>query len=680
MAAASLRNEVTSATEAPSALVADADARPTPRERLRALPSAVWRREHLLFGVLFLAGVVLRWITWRAYRPALLFPDSHTYLREAEHLRFGFWQPSGYPAFLWPLLRLHHPTVIPLVQHLLGLTVTVLLYLVLRRRGVPSWGAALAAAPLLLDPLQLDIEQFVLSDVLFEFLVCVALVLFAWRRRPGVLALGVAGLCLGGATLTRNAGMLLVAIGIVVAIALHLRVRAVAAFLATFVLTVGAYVVGHHAVVGTYAITDTGSRYLYARLASSIVDCPTLTLPLYERQLCPPEPLHHRKSPDHYMWGYRTSPQYQAKPPPGMTQLAMVKDFDHRVIKQQPFAYARVAAYDFLRGFQWHRTVGPNDIRFSPFQFQPHYPTRWIRGPLPDMKRILGIQHVSSSPGEARFLVSYQRWFHVPGPFMAACLALAALAVLGVGRAKRSGLRTMAFLFGGGAVLVLVPAALAVGFSWRYQLQQLLFLPPAGALALTALIRPVPAETDESSGDLAVERVTTWLLRLPMPARVRAMAERGHAERLVRYSLGSVICTAVSAAAFVVFFSTGALGSRSASLAASGIAAIVGYYLNRRWTWGQKHRANWRTELLPYWVTIIVSAVLAALVTGAVNSALRSSGASRGIRTAVDLLAYLGTYGVAFVGKYLLFHRLFTTPTVTDSSSDDPAVARASTE
>ena len=363
-----------------------------------------------------------------------------------------------------------------------------------------------------------------------------------------------------------------------------------------------------------------------------------------------------------------------------MTQLQMVKDFDHRVIRQQPFAYARSAGHDFLRGFQWQREVGPRDIRFVPFQFQPTYPTHWVRHSLGDMERILGIQHVKTSPGEARFLVSYERWFHVPGPLLAACLVLAALAVLGVGRSKRSGLRSVTFLFGGGAVIVLLPAALAVGFSWRYQLQQLLFLPPAGALALTALIRRPPARTDdEAHGDLAVERVTALLLRLPLPARLRTAAERGHAERLVRYSLGSVICTAVSAAAFIVFFATAALGSRSASLAASGIAAIVGYYLNRRWTWGQRHRADLRTELIPYWVTIIVSALLAAVVTGAVNSALRDSGASRGVRTAIDLLAYLGTYGVAFVAKYVLFNRMFT-PKSSEFPSEPAPIEHAADE
>lgn len=668
---------MTSTAEAAEASAPDADvASPSHWSRFRA----GWGRRDLPFAGVLAVGALLRWITWRAYGPALLFPDSHTYLSEAHHLKFGYWQPSGYSAFLWPLVRLHHPAVISLVQHLLGLTIAVLLYVALRRRGVPGWGGALATAPLLLDPLQLNIEQYVLSDVLFEFLVCVALVCFLWRRRPGPAALALAGLCLGGAVLTRSAGMILVLAGLVVAIALHVRARAVVAFLATFGVTVGAYLVGHHAVVGTYSITDSSGRFLYARVAS-IADCAQLKLPSYERALCPPEPLNDRRSADHYVWGRKTSPQYHAQPPAGMTQLQMVKDFNRRVIRQQPFAYAGAVSYDFLRGFQWSRVVGPNDIRFAPFEFQKKYPTRWVKKSLPDMKRLLGIRHVTTSSGYAAFLVHYEDAFHVPGPFLAACLLLALLATLGIGRAKRSGLRSVTFLFGAGAVLILAPAALAVGFSWRYQLQQLLFLPPAAALALTALLRQPAPETADAPNELAVDRVAAMMLRLPLPARVRAAAEGGHASRLVRYTLGSVICTAVSAVAFVVLFATAVLGSRAAALAASAIAAVIGYVLNRRWAWGRRQRADLRTEVIPYWATIIVTAIVASLVTGAVNSVLRSSGASRGIRTLVDLLAYLGTYGVMFVAKYVVFHRLFTrrpdgsAPTTAEQEPAEPTAA-----
>ena len=666
---------MTSASEATEASAADpstrSDTQASPSRRLLA---PLTRHEHLLFGVLLLAGAVLRWVTWRAYWPALLFPDSHTYLKEAHKLQFGFYQPSGYPVFLWPLVRLHHPSVIALVQHLLGLGIAVLLYLVLRRRGVPSWGAALATIPVLFDPLQLILEQYVLSDVLFEALVSGSIALFLWRRRPDLIALSAAGLLLGLATVTRNAGMFLVLAGLVAAVALGSRLRAVAGFVAGFLLVVGGYVVGHHAVVGTYAITDTGGRYLYARLASSIVDCPTLKLPAYERGLCPTEPLHHRPSIDHYMWSYHSSPQYHVKPPPGQTQDQMIRDFDRRVIRQQPFAYARVIGYDFLRGFQWNRTVRSNDIRFVPFQFQKRYPTRWVHRHLTDMEQLLGVSTVKDDRGKASFLVSYERHFHVPGPFFAACLLLALLAVFGVGRSKRSGLRTGTLLYAGSALLVLVPSAMAVGLSWRYQLVQFVLLPPAAALALTALVRrPAAVGPDEPGTDLAVDRLAGWLLHLPLPGRARRVLESGHAHRLVRYALGSIICTTVSAVLFVVLFATALMGSRGASLTASAVAAVIGYWLNRRWTWGRRRRPDLRRELLPYWATIVVTAVLAALVTGAVNGVLRGSGVSRGIRTAVDLVAYLGTYGVLFTAKYLLFHRMFTSRTEVAPSSSEPA-------
>jgi hypothetical protein len=58
-------------------------------------------------------------------------------------------------------------------------------YLLLLRLGVWPWLAALATAPLLLDSMQLSLEQYVMSDVLFQALLLAACLLLLWRRRPG---------------------------------------------------------------------------------------------------------------------------------------------------------------------------------------------------------------------------------------------------------------------------------------------------------------------------------------------------------------------------------------------------------------------------------------------------------------------------------------------------------------
>jgi hypothetical protein len=65
---------------------------------------------------------------------------------------------------------------------------------------------------------------------------------------------------------------------------------------------------------------------------------------------------------------------------------------------------------------------------------------------------------------------------------------VALLAVAGVGRARRSGLRVAAWTFASLGLVALVTAAMSSTFSWRYQLVQLVLLPPAGALGLTALL------------------------------------------------------------------------------------------------------------------------------------------------------------------------------------------------
>ena len=70
------------------------------------------------------------------------------------------------------------------VQHLLGLGMAVALYVLLLRRGSPRWLAALATAPVLLDAYQLQMEQTVMPDVLFEAPLVAGLAALLWRPRP----------------------------------------------------------------------------------------------------------------------------------------------------------------------------------------------------------------------------------------------------------------------------------------------------------------------------------------------------------------------------------------------------------------------------------------------------------------------------------------------------------------
>src|SRR5258708_12070206 len=71
----------------------------------------------------------------------------------------------------------------------MGLGMAVMIYALLRRYGLPGWGAPLAATPVLFDPAQLLLEQLVMADVLaMPLMVGALLLLLTGRLSPCRLA------------------------------------------------------------------------------------------------------------------------------------------------------------------------------------------------------------------------------------------------------------------------------------------------------------------------------------------------------------------------------------------------------------------------------------------------------------------------------------------------------------
>ena len=160
-------------------------------------------RKHWVFLVALSLGMMLRIAVTVAYRPALLFNDSFFYLERAVNFGFSPKRPVGYSVLLRPFALSDSLGVVAALQHLAGLGLAVACYLFLRRRGLPSWGATLAVLPLLLYPLQLVLEHYLLSDVLFESLLVAACLSLLWRARPRPVAVVTCGLMVGLAGDTR---------------------------------------------------------------------------------------------------------------------------------------------------------------------------------------------------------------------------------------------------------------------------------------------------------------------------------------------------------------------------------------------------------------------------------------------------------------------------------------------
>jgi hypothetical protein len=516
-------------------------------------------------------GVVLRWIDWRAYRPALLFFDSSHYLHDALTVHLDILRPSGYSFAIAPFARLGDLSLISLTQHLLILAVAVVLYLFLLRREVPAWAAALASAPLLLDPLQLVLEQYVLSDVLFEALLVLACVILLWRRQPSVINTAVAGGLLGYAAIVRGAGTGLVLPAVVAVIALRVGWRPVAALVLTFAVPILLYVVAFHHEHGTWSTSSYSNRYLYARV-TTFVDCPGLQLPVAERPLCPQQSVSTRHTSDWYMWNGH-SPQYTVKPASGGSEIPALRDFEKRTIRAQPVAFARIVGRDFVLGFDPSRARQVAGFPASRWLFHPSY---WpLRRPgSHKVFKQLGFWPPSLNRTDARFLTRFQNDVHTPGPLLLAAALVGAAASMGVGRARWSGDRVAAGLLVGICLTTLATTAALSGFSWRYQLPQLGLLGPAAALGVTAMVRR-PRFCPPDPGATMLRRTTTAVLR-----RTRARRSIPATEPLIALALSILAGACLGLASVVAGWATLATGAVLAAITALVTATLL---LASRW-------------------------------------------------------------------------------------------------
>jgi 4-amino-4-deoxy-L-arabinose transferase-like glycosyltransferase len=438
-------------------------------------------------------GAVLRGVVFAAYHPALIFPDSVRYLQYAHAFADGRWtvdelRQSGYSVLIIPAILLHAIWLIPLLQHLVGLATAVLLYAVLRRFGARTWLAALATIPVLFDPLQLVLEQYVLTDTWTVFLIAAALAILVWPRdaNPGWRPATAAGLLLGLAVTFRDEELIMIvpaALYLIVAIRpWRLMARRLAALAGCFLIPVAGYLGWFYADHGEAGFTTFSGAFLYGRVAD-FASCQGLALPTYEKPLCPTQPSAERNA-DFYTWDPQ-SPQWTFHPPAGMSRDAVVLDFSLRILRHQPLAYAEAVGRDFIYGFSPVRGAGPED--YSPAYLQFH--TYILPDPQADASlRALGYAAPAVRPGPAKVLTDYGRWFYVPGPVFAAGLILA-LAVIVATRCRRQAApqTNACLLFTASAVLVLVPPAAFATFDWRYQLPQLTLIPAAAVLGAVAM-------------------------------------------------------------------------------------------------------------------------------------------------------------------------------------------------
>lgn len=441
--------------------------------------------DHWVIAAVVAGGLIFRVLVMVAYRPALeLFGDSYSYLGpgitpDAAH-------PIGYPVLLRILSVTGSLAAVVGVQHGLTIVAAILGYLLLLRLGVRPWLAGLAAVPAMFDAYQVDVEHFVLSDSVFEFVAVATLVVLLWHDRPGVRAGATLGLLLSCAVLLRLSAAPLVAV-VIGYMLLRRQWRAVAGLAAAFVVAGAAYAGFSYSTVGSFALQNGSGPYLYGRVAPfATCDYP---VPGRLRSLCPTAPTADRPGGEFYVFDQR-SPIHAR----GESGAAISRDagqFARTVISHQPLDYLRAAATDTWHYFRPGHSVGPRDFPVDRIQFvtrhDPPDPVRHVQ--VADV----GFDNHAIRPhadwGLASGLRSYQSAGYTPGLVLLACLVggLAAGAGLLRGASHRQARWAALACAVTGLALVAMPS-LTTGFDYRYGLPLLVTLPPAGAIAVDLLL------------------------------------------------------------------------------------------------------------------------------------------------------------------------------------------------
>jgi hypothetical protein len=469
--------------------------RPGPERRWLPRLAARLRRigaEHRPFLIVALAAAVLRVVVMLGYPPAMFFNDSYNYMTDAITRSPDVVRSSGYPLFLYLLLPFHSLTLVTALQALMGLAMGAGIYAVLRRRGLPWWGATICALPVLFDVFELQLEHMVASDVLFYTLVTAVLVLLCWWDRPPLAVAVIVGLATGYATIVRNVGEFLLVIVLIGMIARRMGWRRILATAVAGLVPIAGYMVWFHARYGQYALNEETGTSLYSRV-QSFAECSQMNPPARLRVLCDPRPPSQRPNSQEYLWSnntplakltgdnniYRFTPKIES----------LTMEFAKRAIEAQPLDYAKVVAKDTLTTFGWTRVnennaIGNLEGDGSLFRFEPTVAPvpGWVTSDATNARAAKDYGGANYGRPKvvrpwARFLQAYQAVVYLRGPFLFGFVAAGFIGVVLAARRRERRRWGWGWGWGGlcllpwltGVALIVLPPMTA-GFSYRYAL------------------------------------------------------------------------------------------------------------------------------------------------------------------------------------------------------------------
>jgi hypothetical protein len=353
--------------------------------------------ENRLFSWALAAGALLRLITILGYPGALFFyGDSYVYLGAALRPQPNLSKVTGYSFFLRLLLPFHSLTLVATLQHLMGLSVAVMIYVLLRRNGVSKLWSTVATLPQLLDGYIIEDEHLIMTETLFTFLLMIAMLIVLWKPRPAWWSLLIAGVLAGCASVVRTDGEVMLAV-----IPLFLLVRGwswktvrgwlmAITFAVGSVLPLAAYEGWFHDYYPqpqyhAYETSLAQGFFLWGRV-SSFVNCAVVKPTGEEAKICPTDAVRDRTPPGNFVWEnpyIHSSPLNKGFSPVTIASNKLLTDFAIKAIEDQPLDYVKTVVKDVGLSFGFPRIAYPGPGTTYYYSFHLHYvvaPTATSKG------------------------------------------------------------------------------------------------------------------------------------------------------------------------------------------------------------------------------------------------------------------------------------------------------------
>jgi hypothetical protein len=461
-------------------------------------PAALWRN-HRLFTIVACVSVIPRVIAALGFKPALLIQDSFSYMAEGLHLTpLSQLRPAGYPLMLRVLEPFHSLLLVTTLQHLMGIGIGVIIYGVLRTRGLPAWGATLAAVPTLFDSRQIWLESSILPDTLFTLVLMIAVAILIVRPKPTIWQAVIVGLLVSWASVIRGNGAPVFVIILAFLLIQRVGWKVFTACLAAFAVPLLGYALVFFSEYGQLNITNSSGLFLWSR-TMSFANCAIIKPPADLLPLCPdaqpdhptsPAPawsidaLLNERTPADYLWAAGAWYRVNAHPGINAANNKLATKFAERAILAQPFDYAKTVGEGvFLTFFATDRSQAYLSDHFT---VAPHVSTL-----APYMKSDeLRYAHTTSNTHVVQpwafFMFLYQLPVWFPG-WVFFGVVVAGLVLL-IGRWRGWG-RYAALAWCVGVVNLVVPIA-AHELDYRYALSAVPFA--CLALGLVCIRRPAP--------------------------------------------------------------------------------------------------------------------------------------------------------------------------------------------